>query len=356
MKKTIGWLAMACIISILCWQCSKDETSAPSLKGSLSKSAKQLNTAVNSIVQTAGYKILQLDDTQLKSTWEDDMSYTDSILLKEISGIYEYNAQAPDHQYDMFYRNVFLKTGESDSLIIQLPEEKVFKPWRLRMCAPDDTGLVNNFVITASEYHYYFSQGFIHDYKLLAGFRLDEENIGSLEVESSKDSWLDYNLSTAYTFENNYKVNVFAVTGDTSAWGFSLTEEEDTLLMEKVVLTKSDQWRHLEKEYILVIGNVEFRRVSGSHDLEIYVNGVLQENVVIEVIDTSDENETGKCICRNRDIRITFDDGTVTTISELIGPSREILNGLVVSMRDMYFASRIIDYIAWKIYRTEIIG
>jgi hypothetical protein len=82
---------------------------------------------------------------------------------------------------------------------------------------------------------------------------------------------------------------------------------------------------------------------------------VLQQNASVEFIDLSTDNDEGRVVCRkNRDMQITFDDGTVTALSELIGPSMETLKNLSGSLQDMYFASYVVDYIAWNIYTGRI--
>ena len=101
-----------------------------------------------------------------------------------------------------------------------------------------------------------------------------------------------------------------------------------------------------------MIGNIEFKKSSSVDSIQIFVSGVLQQNAVIEVIDSTG-NSDEHSVCYNRDIKITFDDGSSVLLSELIGPSLDILRNLVGSLKQVYFATNIVDYIAWNIYKNK---
>jgi hypothetical protein len=93
---------------------------------------------------------------------------------------------------------------------------------------------------------------------------------------------------------------------------------------------------------------VQIVRKSGLVAPAIYVDGVLQTSAVVEIIDRESDPEA--TVCKKRDIRITFDDGTVKTISELIGESFTDIKTLFDSLHDVYFAAYIVDWIAYDIY------
>ena len=128
----------------------------------------------------------------------------------------------------------------------------------------------------------------------------------------------------------------------------------DVLLKESLQTVKNDSTWGREKEYSLTIGNVEIVRNTSTDSIAVYVDGTLQENATVDFIYS--EPNRGECwfSARTRDIQITFDDGTQTTLSELIGPSMDILKNMVGSMHNMYFASNVVDYIAWNIYKGRI--
>jgi len=58
-------------------------------------------------------------------------------------------------------------------------------------------------------------------------------------------------------------------------------------------------------------------------------------------------------IGHNRDIQITFDDSTKTTVSQLLGSSIENVRTLFTSLRQVYFATNVVDWVAWDIYMNK---
>lgn len=334
------------------WQCSDENDRATSLKGALDEGSYKLNKALAEIEGSAAYGMLMADaQSSFKSTSSDTTVYLDSILLEDISGVYEYNR--PDsmfyHHYGFY--NLFEKTGESDNLVVKLPEGRLFHPRKLRDPLDQVTEEQNNFVITATDYHYYFAEGFIHDYKLAAGFEQDEMPLGNLAVQSNRASWAEGYFGSSFSFPEGYSIEIEQVSGDTSTFSLALMEGQDVLLKESEQSVRGDEHRHHERTYSLTIGDVMIKRVS-SDSLEIYLNDVLQSGAKAEIIESMDtEGEEMHSVCHRRDIQITFEDGTTTTVSELLGPSKEVLSGLWDSIRNMSFAKRVVDYIAWNIFR-----
>jgi hypothetical protein len=58
-------------------------------------------------------------------------------------------------------------------------------------------------------------------------------------------------------------------------------------------------------------------------------------------------------INQKRELKITFDDGTSSTISELLGTSVTTIRTLFASLRLSSFAVSIVDWIAWDIYTNK---
>lgn len=358
MKRNTFIIVAILASGMLLWNCTDRDRSGfgSTLEESLNRSSERLDNAIGEITATPGYQVLSLGESgSLKSTAADSVEYLDSITLNEISGIYEFeNPDTLPHCHHCFY-NLFKKTGESDQLVVSLPESKVFHPFQLHNMMQSDTSLANNFTITASDYHYYYARGLMYDYKLLAGFELDSTNIGSLDLASASTSYFDFTYHSAFTFNDNYSIRLDQISGDTSTFSFALLDGTETLLSESVNTIKTGASRHFERSYQLNIGNVEILKTSESDSIQIFLNGVLQQNAVVEFINVSTDNGEGRALCRgNRDIQITFDDGTVTTLSALIGPSLETLDNLAGSLQNMYFASYVVDYIAWNIYTGRI--
>jgi hypothetical protein len=75
----------------------------------------------------------------------------------------------------------------------------------------------------------------------------------------------------------------------------------------------------------------------------------LQANAVVKVVDNA-STDPEVSVLKKRDIQITFDDGTTTTVSTLIGNSVTNIKTLYDSLHSVYFAAGIVDWIAYDIY------
>ncbi|MEA1887018.1 MAG: hypothetical protein U9N72_07405 [Bacteroidota bacterium] len=340
MKRFI--VLFAVILGIITWGCTKYETENLDLKDSLERSVADINNAVNYISTTKGFQMLSVNSSALKC----DDSYLDSISLDLIAGVYDFK---PDMcHYHMFFipYRLFKKTGESEQMVVNMPHKLAFHPKYLYDINPFDSLLENNFTISASDYHYYYSLLSKYDYKLTAGFTLDSEDIGSLDVTSvgNKESGLSY--SSDYTFNEGYKVSVGFHAGDSTVSTFALTQD-DEVLMEETMIRVRDGLQEKEKKYILTIGNIDLVKGTGMDSIQVYLDGVLQEEAAAIIMDTT---YYGVSIRHTRNILITFDDGTTAKLSELIKPAREALATVVDALHSMNFATNIVNYIAISIY------
>jgi len=341
MKKAV--LLIAVIVGLLAPGCSRYDTERLNLKDSLEKSVADINRAVKTISSTRGFEVLSADAVSLKS----EVDFRDSISLELIAGIYDFKPDLGHHRDFFIPYRLFEKTGDSDQMIVNMPEKFAFRPLYLHNCNANDTNLVNNFTITASDYHYYFTWFNSFDYKLSAGFTLDAEDIGSLDVESKGGGESGRSYTSTYNFEDGYNINVSFQAGDSSVSSFALSQDDEVLLKETTIRVRED-YHHREKTYILTIGNIEIVRGTSIDSIQVYLDGVLQKEAGAIIIDETNTEEGS--ICRKRDILLTFDDGTTAKLSELIGPAREVLATLVDSLRSMNFATRVVDYIAISIY------
>ncbi len=347
---------VAGLVGIICWQCSKTVDTVPNsgvsvqnltLKESVNTAVSKVNYALTKISETQGFKIL---NSQNVNTSLALASYKDSITLSLIAGIYEFQTDSLQPRHFNSLARLFKKTGTSNDMIVKLPQKFIFYPYYLRNVVKHDSTLSNDFIITTSDYHYYYSDYSDYDYKLSAGFVLDSSNIGSLDVISTANSTTGSNYAVKYSFSNGYYLNVSGLSGDTTQSTLSLSSDTGTLLNETVNYVNSSFGRMRENQYILTIGNVEIKRTAGIDSIQVYLNGVLQKKAGAKITDNSTNNGS---ICHSRDIQITFDDGTTTTLSALLNPSLTILKSLVSSLQNMYFASNVIDYIAFSIYENS---
>ncbi len=345
MKKNI--LAITVVSGILLWSCSKVETSQQlTLKQSIEKSTADINTAISKISETKGYQILSLSvDPAAKLLAP--VGFKDSITLALISGIYDYQPDTILMHHNFFYPfRLFKKTGTSDKMIVNLPQKLIFHPRYLHNFNKPDSVLKNDFSITATDYHLYYNSWNNLDYKLIAGLTLNSADLGSLDISSVSTSFMDQSNTSKFTFTGGYGISTAWQSGDTSKSSFTLLKDNNALLME-TTLYVGNSFHKREKQYDLTIGNVEIKRGFGIDSIQVYMNGILQKKAGAKISDG--DGSTGT-ICNNRDILLTFDDGTTTKLSTLIGPPLTQLKTLVSSLHDMYFAENIVDYIAINIY------
>lgn len=341
MKKYIAILGLILIIG--CWQCTKDYQHL-TLKESLEQSLERINIALTDIAVSKGYQILTVTEEGTKA--EDTEGFRDSIDLEMISGIYDFNPDFKTPRMGFFPFRLFTKTGQDEQLIINMPEKLAFHPRYLHFCEITDPDLENNFTITASDYHFYYTWWDNTDYKLVADFTLDGNDIGSINMFTSWNSWTDGAYHKSYIFPDGYSIVRSGASGESTKMIFALLQEKDTLLSE-THLFRGEGFKRTERTYILSIGNVDIKRSPGIDSPEIYLNDVLQMNATAVIIDNEDYNAS---ICHKRDILITFDDGTTAKLSELIGPAMDTLKSLSKALGEMYFSKHIVDYIAFSIY------
>jgi len=345
MKRNV--IVIVLFLSLISWQCSR-MISEPSLKQSVEEGVSKINTALTAISTTKGYELMSVTgDVPKSEVAEAETEYADSITLDLVSGIYSFQ---PRTFYCSHYREprwLFNKVGESDSMIVNIPQRMVFHPWKyLHFTTMADTALRNDFVIAASDYHFYYTWWKRYDYKLTAGFALEDEDIGSIDVTATGDSYIDHSYSMVYNFTDDLSVLVSKEKGDTMTSSFALIEGDDTLLREESVLIWKD-FHEREKTYTLTIGDVQIVKSTGVDSIQVYLESVLQKEAAAIITDDSEETHS---ICRRRDIQLTFDDGTTVKLSELLQPALTTLKTLVPAMHSMYFAKHVVDHIALTIY------
>ncbi|MGD0582656.1 MAG: hypothetical protein ABR974_06885 [Bacteroidales bacterium] len=349
MKKSL--LILTAVTSIIVLSCSKNtnlNSGSSSLKQSVSTGVIAVNNAIGTISASKGYEVLSANSVAVKSA----TVYTDSVTLPSVAGIYDFQ---PDllHTFDFFIpHRMFVKTGTSNLLIVNLPQKLVIQPRYLHDLYAPDSLLKNDFTITASDYYYYFNYVNEFDYRLNAGFTLDSVNIGNLNIIATASSPANYSYTSGYTFPGGYTIDVSSIASDTTVSVFTLSQNASALMKETVVATPPalgqgtgpvPEFRMRERLYILDIGNVEIRRGGGMDSIQVYLDGVLQKTAGARIIDSTGTNGS---IFSRRDILLTFDDGTTENLSTLIDPAMTALKNLVNALQSMNFAKNIVDYIA----------
>ena len=369
MKKNVSVIGALLIVSLLFSNCEDssnqfDQTTENlSLKESVASAALNLEEAVGIIEKSQAYEWLVDDQSNLKSDLLDDAPAT-KIILDDLKGVYEY-APTPKEGvksfgYDGQKYTFFNRTGDSDYFVIQLPFEKVTHPRLLFKIEEGDDELENNFTMTTSDFLYESSKMFTnHKYKLATRFDKDGEYAGHLWVEEEKSNLFEVHHTSRFGFEEEYFLNVKMDFADTLLLQYSLEDDEDNILYkEKIIYAIAAEVEHLNQRfsYELQVGTVRVvQKLDEEFNIvyEIYKDGELQENAVVEVVVNEGEVETSlNCMFVNKrkDLQIIFDDESTVILSELIGDSCETLVGLFDSMKELYFAKCVINQLAYKLY------
>jgi hypothetical protein len=349
------------LVGLISWHCSKEVNTIPSsrnqgvlgnsnlsLKESFTVGVARINNAFAKISETQGYHLLS---ARINSMSMSASSFKDSITLGLIGGIYVFQTDSLQPRHFGNLARLFSKMGASSDLIVKLPQKFIFYPGYLREVVKKDSALANNFTIDASDYHYYFTGNSTYDYKLSAGFVLDSLNIGSMNVVAERNAISGGNYNVKYSFNDGYYLTVAGLSGDSAQSSMTLSSDSGIILQESVSYANSGFGRMHEAQYILTIGNVELKRSTGVDSIQVFLNGVLQNKAGARISDsTANSNGT---IIHGRDIQLIFNDGTTTTLAALLKPSYTVMSGLVNSLQNMYFATNVIDYIAFSIYENE---
>jgi hypothetical protein len=225
MKKNI--VISVAVLSIIAWGCQKSDSTPQGLKMSFEKASANINTAISDISSTEAYQLLTASAGQ---TAKSGTMFNDSITLAIVAGIYDFQPDTVKHYHSPFYPyRLFKKTGESDHMIVNLPQKLMFHSHYLHSYNPADSILKNDFTIDASDYHLYYNWWNNLDYKLMADLMIDSKNMGSLDVTVTSNSFRDQMYSSAFTFSDGYDLITRWQNGDTAVSSFALVNGNDTL-------------------------------------------------------------------------------------------------------------------------------
>ncbi|MBN2595732.1 MAG: hypothetical protein JXR82_03000 [Marinifilaceae bacterium] len=364
MKRNIIAVGALLFFSAVLFSCSDNSDNNPekglSLEQSLKEKTVSLTTAVDEITSSKGFEIVTMNDpTTVAGTTKqgsDDTKFSANITLDDIKGIYEYSAAIPaaTTETKMGYSSKFEKTGDSEEFIIKLPKEKAGNPWKLYMEEEGDDSLVNDFVITTTEYNYYFSmdEGFQFNNLVNSSITVEDEPAGELFVNWDIAANQNFNYESKFSFTDDYSVGVKFKMGDTIQYAYNLKNGEDVLFKEEMQFTKGNG-ENSSYEYKLSIGLIEIVKNSTSDSYLVYRDGVLEEGAVVEVINNSGEStEANVVFCRKgRDLKITFADESVVVLSELLGQDTlDKMAEIFSSMYDMYFVNHVVNKVAHEAY------
>jgi hypothetical protein len=320
-----------------------------SLKQAVNLSASNLNNAVSKITTSQAYSILTVSDGSLKSADVTDSIYRVYIPLDLVKGVYDYKPVPKWDRWGFSLIQYFKKSADNAQMIVNMPLKKVKNPMSLRHYSPADSTLKNNFKIAVSAYHNNYNSYWDYDYILDSKISINDTLAGELNIKSNVSPANGIQYGSQYSFAGGYTAQYKYNSGDTTLSSFTILNGNNVLYEEKLLKIKNDTARfHHERQYILTIGNVQIIRNSGSKTVQISVNGVLQPGAVVSIVDKDEDDEAS--VCKKRDVQITFEDGTVTTVSALIGKSVDNIRTLYSSLHKVYFAAYVVDWIAYDIY------
>ncbi len=347
-KKSI--VSVALILGALVMGCNKNDNSKDnlSLKESINESAVNLNSAMDAIKASKAYSILTISEGDQKSA-EADSIYKVYISLDNIKGVYDYKPVATFDRWGKSLIRFFSKSTDNNLIVVNMPLKKVEHPGSLRQYLPADSTLTNNFSISVSDYHNNYNSYHDYDYVLASEISVDGVAAGKLNIKTIISPTLGTDYASQFEFDKSFTAKYKFDSGDTSVYSFAITDNIKVLYEEKWITVKN-QGPGIAREhnYALTLGDVKIVRKSGTKDVEIYVKDVLQTAAIVEIVDNDTDPEAS--VCKKREIQITFDDGTTTTISALIGSSVENIKTLFHSLHQVYFAAYIVDWIAYDIY------
>ncbi len=354
----LGFIAMSCNKT----DSLKTPGSQVSLKSAITTGVQDLSTAVTAMTTSTGYQVVNgptdlLTKSIVISPWD---TVTHSIQLADIAGIYDYKAVAYRHMFMPMMR-FFNKTKDTTVMVIRLPVEKVTNSRKLLSYSPADTLLTNNYKITVSDYKYTFSHVIGSAYEMASAINVKGVAAGTYKIQYTKNKVTGYHFGSEFDFPDGYIAQTYYTPGDTAISEYTIKKGTQIFYDEKYTAIKSaaSGSKHREREFSLTIGNVMIVRQLGHSQAsldsaKVYVAGVLQLKSKVEIVDNSTNpavDPTDNCFANHqRDLKITFDDGTTKTLSELAGSVITNIGDLFTSLRQANFGTAIIDMIAWDIY------
>ena len=194
---------------------------------------------------------------------------------------------------------------------------------------------------------------------MASSIKIKDVDAGVLKIATSNDKTAGYHFSSEFNFPSGYVTKCTYTSGDTAISDYAITKGTKVYYEEKYVAIKtSSELKHRETEFSLTIGEVlivrKLDRTQTSLDsAKVYVSGVLQTKSKVEIVDKTTDT-TDKCITgQKRELKITFDDGTSKTFTELAGGVITDISTMFASVRQANFSTAIIDWIAWDIYTNK---
>lgn len=331
--------------------CSKTDPGVSStvLKDAIAGSTQNLNNAMTEITSNQVFQLLSVSSSGM--TYKSGTVYTANIPLSLIKGVYNYKALKTTASQTNPLIKFFTQSTDPSKMVINMPLAKLKDPRNLRVYLKADSALTNNFSMTVNDYYNNYNNYHDYDYVNVADISIDKVKAGSLNIKSLVSPTAGTKYASSFAFSNGYTAKYAYASGDTTVSSFAIVKANATLYEEKLLTVKAvktdDERFGREHTYILTIGDVKLVR-NTDHTSQVYLKNVLQPKAVVAMVDAAATTEPS--ICHKRDIQITFEDGTVTTISSLISKSITDITTLFTSLHDVYFAAYVVDWIGYDTF------
>jgi len=349
MKNTTLKLSVFVLMGLLAISCSKSESengsSPTALKDALALGTQNLNNAMTDIAATQAFQLLGIENS---SSLKSATTYSANIPLELTKGVYDYKAlkTAESRSYPLI--RFFTKSTDASKMVVNMPLAKLKNPRDLRNYLAADSALTNNFSIAVTEYYNNYNSYRDYDYINNAAISIDKVLAGNLNIKSLVSPTAGTQYASQFAFSNGYSAKYQYASGDTTKSSFTLLKASSVIYKEELQTVRNDTARFgREQQYTLTIGDVKLVR-KADRTYQVYLKNVLQSKAVVAMVDKVSSTEPS--VCRHREIQITFEDGTVSTISTLISNSVDNLATLFTSLHQVYFAAYVVDWIGYDIY------
>lgn len=350
MKSLAFKLSGFILLNLFVLSCSKtavDSSSPTSLKDALSSGTQKLNIAMTDIATNQAYQLLSVTNT---TTLKAATVYSVNIPLSLVAGVYDYKPLKTDASRNYPLIKFFTKTTDPSKMVINMPLAKLKNSHDIRDYHKADSTLTNNFSMSVTEYYNNYNSYRDYDYSNVAAITIDKILAGSLNIKSLRSPTLGTQYASQFSFSNGYTAKYKYASGDTIVSSFSILKAASVLYEEKLLTIKNDTARFgREHQYTLTIGDVKLVK-KASKTYAVYVKNVLQPKAVVSFIDKDENEDSEHSVCDKRDIQITFEDGTTSTISTLIGQTITDISTLFKSLHQVYFAASVADWLGYDIY------
>ena len=351
--KTTGFkLAGIVLLSALIWNCSKTETdnTPTALKDAITGSARNLNNAMTEIASSQAFQLLSVSSSDM--TLKSGTVYSANIPLDLVKGVYDYKPLKTNESRNYALIKFFTKSTGNSKMVVNMPLAKLNNPSVLRSYLKADSTLANNFSMTVTDYHNNYNSYRDYDYVNVADITIDKKSAGSLNIKSVVNTTTGTQYASQFVFTSGTTAKYAYTSDDTIKSSFTLLKANSVIYKEELLSIKNNdaKFGH-EKQYSLTIGDVKLVR-KADHTTQVYLKNVLQPKAVVAVVDKDGDkdNDTEHSICHKREIQITFEDGTTTTISALIGITISDLTTLFTALHKVYFAAYVVDWIGYDIF------